>query len=88
MREKRNWCRGKEMCKPASFVVTKKEVFWSKLDESHEVIIEENKLKEKDVHGNITFVRIEIVPPENNYGLPFSKWKYNLDQDILPEWPK
>ena len=74
------------MCRPASFVVTKKEVFWSKNSESHEGIIEEFKLKELDVRGNPTFVRVEIVPPENDYCLPFSKWVYSLDQDIKPDW--
>ena len=67
-------------------VVTKKQVFWSKTSESHEAIIEEFGLKEKDVRGNVTFVRIEIVPLDNDYALPFSKWKYELDQDLLPKW--
>ena len=74
------------MCQPASFVVTKKEVFWSENSDSHELIIEEKKLKEMDVRGNPTFVRIEIVPPNNDYRLPFKQWNYKLDQDIRPEW--
>jgi len=74
------------MCQPASFVITKKQVFWSKTTEGHSDIIEEFGLKEKDVRGNITLVRIEIVPPDGNYKLPFSKWEYHLDQDLLPKW--
>ena len=74
------------MCEPASFVVTKKQVFWSENRDSHEIIIEENKLKEMDVRKNPTFVRVEIVPPDRDYRLPFSKWNYKLDQDIRPEW--
>jgi hypothetical protein len=67
-------------------VVTQKQVFWSKVSEKHEDIIEEFGLKERDFRKNITLVRIEIVPPVNGYTLPPSKWVYNLEQDILPEW--
>ena len=74
------------MCEPASFVVTKKQVFWSENGDSHELIIEENNLNEMDVRNNPTFVRVEIVPPEKDYRLPFKEWGYKLDQDIKPEW--
>ena len=71
------------MCRPATFIITKNQVLWSLKDESHEVIIKENNLK--DEH-NITFVRVEIVPRDDNYLLPFSQWIYHLDQDLLPDW--
>ena len=74
------------MCKMASFVVTKKRVFWSETTDHHETIISDNKLKEQDVRGNYTFVRVEIAPPEGDFKLPISKWVYQLDQDVKPEW--
>ena len=74
------------MCEPACFVVTKKQVFWSENGDSHELIIEENGLKEMDVHNNSTFIRVEIVPPERDYRKPLRDWVYKLDQDIKPEW--
>ena len=77
------------MCVPAGFVVTKKQVFWSKTKESHEEIIKENNLREKNVRGEPMFVRVEIVPPDDNYTLPFSKWEYTLDENVnhtLPAW--
>jgi hypothetical protein len=74
------------MCEPASFVVTKKRVFWSKRSDSHEDIVDEFKLKERDARKNYTFVRVEIVPPNRDYSLPFSKWIYKLDQDLKPDW--
>ena len=74
------------MCEPASFVVTKKQVFWSENGDSHELIIEENNLKEMDIRKKPTFVRVEIVPPNRDYRLPFKKWAYKLDQDIKPDW--
>ena len=74
------------MCRPASFIITKKQVFWSKKSDSHEDIVEEFKLKEQDVRGNYTFVRVEITPPDEDYTLPFNKWIFATDQDVLPKW--
>ena len=74
------------MCEMASFVVTKKRVFWSETSDSHEDIIEQFKLKEQDVRGNYTFVRTEIVPENLDYRKPIKQWKYKLDQDLRPKW--
>ena len=74
------------MCEPASFVVTKKQVFWSLKHDHHNRIIEENKLKERNVRGEYLFVRVEIVPLNRDYTLPPSKWVYKLDQDLRPIW--
>lgn len=74
------------MCQPASFVVTKKQVFWSLKHDNHHLIITENNLKEQDVRGEYTFVRVEIVPPNRDYALPPRKWVYQLDQDLRPKW--
>ena len=79
------------MCTPASFVVTKKNkdlrAFWHEdVSDSHEDIIEYFNLKEQNVRGEITLVRVEVVPPDSDYTLPVSKWEFMLDQDILPDW--
>jgi len=74
------------MCRPASMVVTKQKVFWSKNSDSHEDIIEEFKLDEGKLREQPKLVRVEIVPPNEDYKLPFSKWNYRLDQDIKPKW--
>ncbi len=81
----------KQMCNPASFVVMKQgkslKVFWSDdTSESHEDIIEHFKLNEKNVRDEITLVRVEITPPGNNFAVPLKKWRYQLDQDLRPEW--
>ena len=74
------------MCRPASFVVTKAKVFWGLRTESHEEIISENRLKEMSVRGTPTFVRVEIVPPKDDWTAPIRKWEYRLDQDLRPQW--
>ena len=76
------------MCKPASFVVTKDKVFWSKVSDSHEDIIKEFSLT-AEVAGKICIVRCEIKPPkEGRFDLPAEKWIYKTDQDgnSLPKW--
>ena len=71
------------MCNAASFIVTKTQVFFGKYHDSHELMITDNGLKDKEP---IDFVRTEIVPPNNDYKLPFDKWIFKTDQDILPNW--
>ena len=78
------------MCEPASMIVTKTKVFWSKNTESHHEIITEYGLKEKNVRDEYNLVPIEIIPPCNDFTLPLSKWIFNVDHAgydrDLPEW--
>lgn len=73
------------MCKYASFVLTKDQVFWSKKSESHEEIIRENNLCECDSsRTRINIVRVEISPVKVWGDL--SRWAYKVDQDNVPDW--
>ena len=78
------------MCQPASMIVTKTKVYWSKNTESHHEIIEEFNLKEQDVRGNYTLVPVEIIPPNNDYKLLLSEWNFSVDfvghKRDLPSW--
>jgi hypothetical protein len=74
------------MCKPASFVLTKEKVYWSKNSDSHEDIIREFNLVEMAKKSEVGFVRVEIFPDNEKYELPLKKWKYQVDQDIFPSW--
>lgn len=73
------------MCRPASFVVTKDHVFWSRNSDSHEDIIDEYGLHEDGVYGP-NIVRVEIAPEDGNLSTDPSAWKYKLDQDTRPAW--
>ena len=73
------------MCNPASFVLTKTNVFWSTKTQSHSDIIEEFQLHETGAKG-VNIVKVEITPENSNYSLPIEKWDYRVDQDILPDW--
>ena len=72
------------MCTPASFVVTRHAALYDESSDKHEVIIKNNKLDDNQPVPD--FVRCEVVPPDGNYSLPFDKWVYRVDQDVLPSW--
>jgi len=67
-------------------VVTKDQVFWSKLSDSHEDIIEEHKLHECDATHRVQICRVEITPPDGKFDAPPEEWQFKVDQDLLPEW--
>ena len=71
------------MCRPASFVLTKDRVFWSKKSDSHEDIIEEFELHSDGVRGP-NIVRVEVT--HRDMRTPLSEWKFEVVQDELPPW--
>ena len=72
------------MCRFVSMVVTKDRIFWG-ASQNHNQIIEENKLIE-EVSGKLCFVRVEILPPNDDFSKPTKGWDFYVDQDILPDW--
>ena len=74
------------MCRMASFVLTRDNVYWSQLTDSHEEIIKEYGLKEEGLGKKISILRVEVAPENGDYMLPIDKWVFGYDQDLLPEW--
>ena len=72
------------MCKPASFIITKTNCYWSKNSDSHEVIIKENNLNDKLDPPQL--VRCEVAPHNNDFSATLDLWEFTTDQDILPIW--
>jgi hypothetical protein len=73
------------MCRPASFIVTKDRVFWSRKTESHTDIIEEHGLHADGVRGP-NIAKVEITPPGNDYRAPLDQWAFTLDEHVKPQW--
>jgi hypothetical protein len=78
------------MCAPASLIITRERVFWSRQTDSHEPIIAEFGLTD-EVANQITLVRVEIKPPQGadgqpDFAAPLEQWQYRVDQDLLPDW--
>jgi hypothetical protein len=77
------------MCQPASFIITKDRVYWSKKSDSHEEILREYGLPDCDRNnglGNPVIARVEVTPQNQDFRLPLEQWSYCLDQDQLPDW--
>jgi len=75
------------MCKFKSGIILKSKVILApEGNESHSDLL--NSLNIEDTHFNAskTFVRAELVPPEGNKASDIEKWKYIVDQDIIPNW--
>ena len=51
--------------------------------DSHSAIIDFHKIQETGIRG-IQLVKLELVP--KNIKDPISKWKFIVDQDLIPEW--
>jgi hypothetical protein len=73
------------MCSPASLIITRDKVFWSRKTDSHDEIMWEFGLND-EVAGKITLVKVEITPPNGNMRIPIEQWQYQVDQDLLPDW--
>lgn len=74
------------MCNPASFVLTKDQVFWSLTTDSHSDILFENNILEETNSDIVHVLRVEITPPDHDYSRPVSEWTFKTDQDVLPTW--
>ena len=76
---------GEIMCKFASLVLTRDQVFWSRNSDSHETIIRDFGLWADGVSGP-NILRVEIVPPNGGCESPLDRWSYRTDQDTRPSW--
>jgi len=74
------------MCEPASFIITKSKVIWSKVTDSHEQIRAEHQLPGETNPVAIRSVAVEIAPPNRDFNQPVEDWIWRVDQDLLPQW--
>ena len=80
------------MCNPASFVLTKDRVFWSKLTDSHDEIVKEFSLCESIRNESVStmkvcLLKVEIIPPkETDFATPLDQWVFRVDSSPVPKW--
>jgi len=73
------------MCEFKSGIVLKDRVFCPLDYDSHEDMLKELKLTDKD--DKPKFVRVEIVPIDGNiFNHDLKNWKLKVDQDYKPDW--
>lgn len=75
------------MCQLKSCLVLKDRVFCPDYN-SHQQMLEELEIEDDYLHASKTFVRVELLPPDNTKSLiePLDRWTLKVDQDIVPEW--
>ena len=73
------------MCRLKSGIILENQVFIPDYN-SHTNMLEELGIKDNEINASTLFVRAELFPVDGNVFSDISKWKFNVDQDILPDW--
>lgn len=76
------------MCEFKSGIIFKNRVVLAPLgNESHSSLLESLGVEDSEFNASKKFVRAELTPPNSNIiTSDISKWRYRVDQDIVPEW--
>lgn len=76
------------MCEFKSGIIFKNRVELAPLgNESHSSLLEKIGVEDNEFNASKKFVRAELIPPEEYIiTSDISRWKYKVDQDIVPDW--
>lgn len=73
------------MCRFKSGIILKDRVFVPDYD-SHTDMLAELGIEDTEKNAKTKFVRAELYPENGDVFTPIDRWKFNTDQDILPDW--
>lgn len=73
------------MCKLKSGIILKDYIFIPDYN-NHTNMLKELKIKDNKLNAKTLFVRAELFPVDGNIFSNILTWKFNVDQDILPNW--
>lgn len=75
------------LCRFKSGIILKKKVVLApEGNESHSDLLESLGVKDTDFNASKKFLRVELIPKDNNKATPIDEWRYNVDQDVKPDW--
>lgn len=75
------------MCQFKSGIITRGGVTLAPMyNDSHSRLLETMGIEDNHMNAMKVFVRVELVPPDNDKTIDVSKWKYRIGQDIVPDW--
>ncbi len=75
------------MCQFKSGIILKSKVVLApEGNESHSDLLKSLGIEDTHMNATKTFVRAELIPKDDNKYLDINKWKYRVDQDIVPDW--
>ena len=75
------------MCNFKSGIILKNRVVIAPKDnDSHNNLLEQLNIEDTEVNAMTKFVRAELIPPNHEWWTDPNTWKFNVDQDITPDW--
>ena len=75
------------MCNFKSGIILKNRCVIAQENDSHSNLLERLEIEDSQENAMRRFVRAELLPPNNEWWRePDESWKFNVDQDILPDW--
>ena len=77
------------MCRFKSGIILKTRcVVADGVNDSHSDLLDGLGIEDTEINAMTKFVRVELLPPNNEWWTDPDRWKINIDQDILPDWYK
>lgn len=74
------------MCNFMSGIIRRNEIVLAPMyNQSHSALIRKLNIHDED-RLEASFVKVELLPYEDNLLSDISKWRYVVDQDITPDW--
>lgn len=55
-------------------------------NESHSDLLRSLKIEDTTFNASKKFLRVELIPKDNNKATDVAEWRYNVDQDVKPDW--
>lgn len=75
------------MCMFKSGIITKNKVILAPMyNDSHSNLLRHMNIEDNQMNAMKVFVRAELVPLNGDKTADIKEWKYNVDQDIVPDW--
>ena len=75
------------MCRFKSGLILKNKVVLApEGNESHSDLLENLGIDDTYTNASKKFVRVELIPKDNNKATDVAEWRYNVDQDVKPDW--
>lgn len=75
------------MCRLFSGIATKNKIYLAPAyNQSHSTLLEKLNIEDSTENASRVFVRMELIPKNDDLTSDVSGWKFIVDQDIVPEW--
>lgn len=75
------------MCRFKSGLILKNKVVLApEGNESHSDLLRSLGIEDTTFNASKKFLRVELIPKDNNKATDVGEWRYKVDQDVKPDW--